>query len=290
MASQIWIPKFIIPTGYSGHFLDSFVLQYEPGITEGRISFTFRKLCDEATNKTATSESSSVPPIAPPPDGKTSCDRPKRVLFLTDSVLSNMPEYLFESVQNHVCIKKINYQLADIDNFSPEFAHSDIVIISDGINDLSRYGKTAETLADITTSRFREYAVRYPDTKFVLNSVLLTRDHPWLNREVNKFNSLMFTLAENTRNLYFFDSDRLMYKSNLKQRQIYATGYLSSGLSEQNMFNSQSNNGIHISLQARRMVTWQLVNAVGYLAGCRGPRFRSCEWLRCVTTRSSRAG
>ena len=265
-------------------------LQYEPDVTGSRISFTFRKLNSESSEAPVTGDKSAVPPIAPPSSQKTSCDRLKRVLFLTDSVLSNTPEHLFEAAQNHVCIKKINYQLADVDNYSPEFEHTDVVIISCGINDMARYGKSATTLADIVTSRFREYAARYPNTKFILNSVLLTRDHPWLNREVNKFNSFMFSLAEKTRNLSFFDSDRLIYRSDLRQRQIFVSSDLKSGLSEQTMFNSQSNNGIHISFQARKMVTWQLVNAVGYLSGCRGARFRNCDWLRGVTTRSSRAG
>ena len=94
-------------------------------------------------------------------------DRLKRVLFLTDSVLSTLsssPEYLFEAAQKHVYQEdKLSAgRVADIDNFSPEFAHSDIVIVSCGINDLSRYGKTAETLADIALQR-----VRYPNTKFI---------------------------------------------------------------------------------------------------------------------------
>ena len=91
-------------------------------------------------------------------------DRLKRVLFLTDSVLSTLsssPENLFEAAQKHVYQEdKLSAgRVADIDNFSPEFAHSDIVIVSCGINDLSRYGKT-----DIATSRFREYDTRTPSS------------------------------------------------------------------------------------------------------------------------------
>ena len=134
-------------------------LQYEPDVTGSRLSFTFHKLRSEPT------------PIAPPSAVKISAasagDRLKRVLFLTDSVLSTLsssPEYLFEAAQKHVYQEdKLSAgRVADIDNFSPEFAHSDIVIVSCGINDLSRYGKTAETLADIALQR-----VRYPNTKFI---------------------------------------------------------------------------------------------------------------------------
>ena len=48
-----------------------------------------------------------------------------------------MPENIFGQIQYHVCIKKMNYYLTDLFNFEPQFKHSNFVIISLGINDLS---------------------------------------------------------------------------------------------------------------------------------------------------------
>ena len=257
----------------------------EPDAKGGRISFTFRKLI--ATAPTASpsvipsdsQQDSPVPTISatPPPQPL----RPTRVLFLTDSILASTPVHLFENIPNHICIKRKEYQLANLDQYQSEFEYTDVVVLSMGINDLSRYGHTARTLADCIAPRLKHYSHRYPDTKFVFNSVLLTRDIKWCNKEVHVFNQLMFELSRDTRNLYFFDSDRFAEKKfseNKYIRSFFAT--------------DRSNNGIHISLDMRKIIVSELVNSIGYLSGVRAAKFGKAQWLYNVTTRRSwgRAG
>ena len=237
-------------------------------ISDGRLSLTFRKMRPSAPKPSAT------PPSSAPSSGTPSPPTtPKRVLLLTDSILSGTPEYIFEAAEGHVCIKKTNYYLSELDGFAPEFPHTDIVIVSCGINDMLKRGLSGRVLADTASGMFKSYAARYPGTQFVFNSVLMTRRNAKLNDEVDCFNSIIFGLAENTRNLSFFDSDKCLYRSTLNSNDVFAR-----------------DDNVHISFQARKLVTGQLVNAIGTLSGCKGTRFRRCDWLRCVTTRSSRSG
>ena len=239
----------------------------EPEVTDSRVSFTFRRLVDVPVE-----EKPTIPPIAPHPSPKSN-NKQTRVLLLTDSIHSSTPSFIFDAIPNHVCIKKVNYKLTDIhDGFRDEFPYTDVVIVSCGINDLSRYGHTANSLADIVCRRFKQYSVQYPNTKFIFNSVLLTRDHQWVNTEVRLFNQYMFELSRSTRNMYYFDSDRLVAQCGIRRP------YLLQG------------QGIHVTLDVRKLVTRELANSVGFLAGSRAARFQRCGWLRHVTTRSSWAG
>ncbi len=251
----------------------------EPDAKGCRISLTFRKLIT-STPPSNSQQDSPIPARAtpaPPPQPS----RPTRVLLLTDSILASTPVHLFENIPNHICIKRKEYQFANLDQYQSEFEYTDVVILSMGINDLSRYGHTARTLADCIAPRLKHYSHRYPDTKFVINSVLLTRDIKWCNKEVHIFNQIMFELSRDTRNLSFFDSDRFAEKKfneNKHIRSFFAT--------------DRSNNGIHISLDMRKIIVSELVNSVGYLSGIRAAKFGKAQWLYNVTTRSSwsRAG
>ena len=239
----------------------------DPAVSTSRVSFTIRRLVAISPEETK----QDIPPITPP-SPPTQDKKQKRVLLITDSVHSSMPTFLFDSISDHVCIKKVNYKLTDLDpGFSGEFAYTDIVIVSCGVNDLSRYGHTANSLADIMCKLFKQYSFRYPNTKFIFNSLLLTRDHKWLNTEIKSFNRYMFDLSRNTRNIYYFDSDRLVAQCGIKR--IYS-----------------DSNGIHVSLDVRKLVARELVNSVGWINGSRAPRFQSCGWLRNMTARSSWAG
>ena len=240
--------------------------------TGSRVSFTFRYVVNPPK-----SDPSPVPAVHRPLTPKTdeTNTSPSRILFLTDSIHSRTPTYLFDSnITNHIVVKKTNYQLADVFNFHDEFAYTDIVIVSCGINDISRYNHTANSLADIICAKFKHYCARYPNTKFIFNSILLTtgRNSRWLNPEVNLLNKYMFELASVTPNLYYFDSDKLVEKSSF--RQVYIP-------------RSEGGNDIHISTEVRKLIVRELVNSVGMLAGCRGDGFRRCRWLRNVTTRGS---
>ena len=69
--------------------------------------------------------------------------RRSRVLLVQDSMYHDTPESLFEQVPGYTCVKRVNYELANLFGFEPEFKYSKAVVISGGINDLARYGKTA---------------------------------------------------------------------------------------------------------------------------------------------------
>ena len=256
----------------------------DPQIREGRISLTFRRLVPASSPSTPPSQS-TVPPIAPPPEQPK---KPVRVLLLTDSIHSSTPDYLFETIPNHVCIKQIEYQLENFDKWSSQFSYTDYVILSMGINDLSRYGHSAKSLADCVIQKLKFFCHKFPRTKFIFNSVLLTRDHDWCNREVKTFNSIVHDLSRFMQNLYFFDSDGILVnqKPFAGNKSFYEGGSRSS-LTDSSMRDARSNNGIHISLEMRRLIMSELVRGVGFLSGCRSEKFRSCNWMYNVTSRSS---
>ena len=59
------------------------------------------------------------------------------ILFITDSIHQNIPAQRLSG--NTQCIKRINWELHNIDKFEHIFKDSEVVFISCGINDLSRY-------------------------------------------------------------------------------------------------------------------------------------------------------
>ena len=205
-----------------------------------RISLTFRWL---ASHPTEQNQPTPIPPVTEPRS-----DRPKRVLFLTASVHGGTPEHIFESIPNHICIKQKEYQLTNIDKYSDQFEYTDVVVVSMGINDLSRYGHSAQSLANSITRSLQSYSVKYPNCVFIFNSLLLTRDYQRLNDEVELFNRMMFDFTRNSRNVSFFDSHH--FSMNLEVPSFYIQGQKGS-INEQSMRNGQSNNGIHVSLQLR---------------------------------------
>ena len=137
--------------------------------------------------------------------------------------------------------------------------------MSCGINDLARYGKTASTLADITFSRLAKCCRDNPNTNFIFNSILLTKNSDWLNREIDQFNVYVYDLSKSIPNLTFFDSHAL-----IKDYSERGSGPV---------WSRSDRNGIKFDVSVLKMVTWELVNSVGYLAGSHAPRFRSCRWL-----------
>ena len=258
----------------------------EPDIPGGRISFTFRHLLNPARI------TPPATPIVSDPRPQTHSDtstKPVRVLLITDSIHASTPTHIFESLPRHICIKRVEYQLANLDKYRHEFEYSDIVIISMGINDLHKYGHTARSLADCIGPRLKDYSQRFPHTKFIFNSVLLTRDYRRLNTEIRVFNQIIFELSRDIRNLSYFDSDRFAEIKSSESKHIqdfYATGPRRLDF-DRSMRDHKSNDGIHVCFEMRKMITEELVTSVGYLTGIQGDRFRRCPWLRNVTTRSS---
>ena len=239
----------------------------EPTVQGGRISLTFRRIIKPSPTPTSPKQQRTPQsPISAAPKH----DRPTRVLLITDSILASTPTHIFETLPKHICIKHFEPQLANIDKYSAEFEYSDVVIISMGVNDLNKYKHTPHSLADCIGPRLKNYSTRYPNTKFIFNSLLLTTDK-WLNDQICVFNQIIFEMSRNIRNLSYFDSDRFSEKK-FAENQHIKNFYV---------------DGIHVSLPMRKLITNELVASVGYLTGLQGDRYRRCEWLRNVTTRSS---
>ena len=233
--------------------------------TEPRISFTFRHLTDPPTKN-------AIPPIKRPEPVKPtiSTGSKHRVLFLTDSTLSTTPEYAFDRVTDHQCIKKINYRLTDIFNFDAEFAFSKFVLIACGVNDMSRYGLSAHALADMVTKRLTDTCNKHTNTMFVFSSVLHTSKHKWLNGEIDCFNQIMFELSTTVPNLRFLD----MHQAILNDLQ-------SDRL--RTVIDPRDKHGVHLTLDAKKLATYQLVSAVELIVGRRmglvkGSRVRGWSW------------
>ena len=123
------------------------------------------------------------------------------------------------------------------------------------------------------TPKLLQYSRRYPRCKFIFNSLLLTIDYIWLNHEVKLFNSLMFDLTRRVRNVYFFDSHYFT-------EEICDSMNQSVNVERSAMRNDQSNNGIHIALRLRRLITAELVSGVAILTGTAGVSVGHCRWIR----------
>ena len=215
-----------------------------------RISFTFRKL-DPTYNQ-------APPPVIPPvkefvtvPD----TPKPKRVLFITDSILSGFPVNLLNNC-DIVCIKKApaSKLLTNIDNFEHEFRYTDYVFISAGINDLSRYGYTGASLGSFISDRIRQWSAKYPNTVFIFNSLLHAHRGRWLNERVDTVNRILFDLSLELygSNYWFFDSHAAI-----------------AGVGTQFPIISPVGNGIHISYKACQYLSRTVVQAIGaYEADC----------------------
>ena len=78
--------------------------------------------------------------------GKTTMTR---TLFLWDSILSSVSSQSLKINSRDMCIKKMLYYLTDFSNYEPEFEYSDKVIISSGINDITRRYLSPEIVSDV---------------------------------------------------------------------------------------------------------------------------------------------
>ena len=237
--------------------------------SEPRISFGFRRLKHEASAP----RRPPAPPITRPEAYRSPNSIPtgthERCLLLTDSILSSAPTSIFSQISNLRCIKKSNKRLVDIFNFEPEFAITNTVIISAGVNDLSCYGLTARTLADIVCNRLRHTCRKHPGTKFMFNSVLNVHNkHDWLNKEIDTFNGFMYELSLSVPNLAFFDSHAILMNDGISQ---HLGGVI----------DLDDRRGIHITWKARKLITDQMVFAVeltSCLSGGKRPTGKLKNW------------
>ncbi|MCP4262086.1 MAG: alpha-ketoglutarate-dependent dioxygenase AlkB [Planctomycetes bacterium] len=240
----------------------------DPSINRPRISLTFRKLV--TPTPTPKSGSIPVPPVAPPSQQATlpqTHTRHSRVLLIHDSMFQDTPERAFEHVPGFTCVKRPNYQLANMFKFESEFRHAKTVIISCGVNDLSRYGETAKSLADTVCPRLVECCNKFKGVNFVFTSITNSRGNRWLNDEIFRFNSILHDLARGLQNLMFFDAHGMISRAGPKAA-----------------YDSNDRNGIHLSLEVRKLVTRGLASCVGKLAGSHLLYHRNFEWLYYIPT------
>ena len=206
-----------------------------------RVSFTFRKLDPKATPVPRL----SIPPIKEDAVPDCSLAPNKRVLFLSDSVNSGLRSHMFHNT-GLTCIKKDLFQLSRLGDYEDEFGYTDYVIISAGINDISRYGHTAESISSHITNKLRVWVQKYPDTIFIFNSILYTK-FVWLNKRVCDINRAIFNLSlelYDYDNFYFLDSHARLRSAKLRDTI------------------SPKGNGIHISQEAANTVQNCIVNCI----------------------------
>ena len=94
---------------------------------------------------------------------------------------------------------------------------------------------------------------KHSNTVFVFNSIASSA-FPWLNVEINEFNRIMFELSMDVENLYFLDSHDVLMGSQVISRR---GAILWKG------------DGVHMTLEAKRVVTECLVEGVKYLHSTR---------------------
>ena len=218
-----------------------------------RVSLTFRKLIQCSNYQSSNSHHTpQVPPIHKPiTTHNHNTPTPTRILLLTDSIHSTFPTHMFP--EPLVCIKKLDFKLTNIINFEHEFNYTDFVIFSSGINDLSRYDHTSQSLIHEMRGLFETFCVKYPKTTFIFNSILRTK-FDWLNVEVDDFNKEIFEMSLSPRceNLWYFDSHHILTQINNRVRVFLPNG-----------------NGIHITFAAKKHVSWSLVQCIKLLAKSR---------------------
>ena len=227
-------------------------IESDPSVTEPRVSLTFRhkssvqpparKRAPPVRGPTAHPAEKVLKPSCAPP-GHCSSDH-SRILFLTDSILSGCQPQMFKDLSGYTTIKKTNYDMCNFINYKDEFLYTDIVVISGGINDLARNGHSAESLADVVLPRLEKCSKDFPNTKFVINSVIMTNQRH-INEHGVRFNGYLSNFCTHFSNMIFFDSHKFMLDHHHKLAG--------------NIYNQLDANGIHITPQACRMIGEQLV-------------------------------
>ena len=215
----------------------------QPEVQDCRMSLTFRRLSQNAPPR------QKIPRIHKPTHKPMVTEQPQpkeRLLFLTDSLLRDLPFDL----PNVQCVKREMYQLSKILEHEQYISGSKIVIISSGINDLSRYDHNHHSLS-CNFKRNIDYLIeKYPNTTFIFNSLVLTR-LSWLNEEIKHFNSFIFELSNSVSKLWFFDSHHICTVLYQKGETIV----------------DPDGNGIHLTVLSKREIARCLATCVRELMG-----------------------
>lgn len=146
------------------------------------------------------------------------------------------------------CVKKELMQLAHISDYEREFSYTDYVVVSAGVNDISRYGHTADSISSFICDKLRLWVTKYPDTVFIFNSILSTK-FSWLNQRVYNVNKALFDLSlelYDKGNMFILDSHHSLMRSRLPSDSIL----------------SPKGNGIHISHDASRVIQRNIVDSI----------------------------
>ena len=88
------------------------------------------------------------------------------------------------------------------------------MILSCGVNDLSQYGKSANTLTDLVCHKLDNVCRRHHNTNFIFKSITHSCDKALLNREIDTFNHYMYELSRRVPNLSFLDSHEMIKSIN----------------------------------------------------------------------------
>ena len=97
------------------------------------------------------------------------------------------------------------YKLSDIDGFEPEFQYTNTVVMAAGINDLSKLYHTPEQVCDILLPRLKRYSRMYPNTMFIICTVLRVADR---NSGMNKYVDVLNDYERNfaLKRKYFYEN------------------------------------------------------------------------------------
>ena len=213
------------------------------------LNFTFKKNCPRALK------------TRPPPIGLPgTLTNPKRdlllgnnthrTLFLTDSILGNITPTSLSCRKNERCIKKRMYYLTDTPQYEAEFEYTSTVVISAGVNDLTRKRLTPEAICDVIVPQLKKYSIRYPNTQFVINSIILTSCKK-TNMYIRQLNSYIYDSIKYLKNVHFFNSDSILFSINKK-----------------NFYTDRFGIGIHITNQAVEHIKYNLIS---FLMNMKGP-------------------
>ena len=99
-------------------------------------------------------------------------------------------------------------------------SYSDTVIISAGINDLTRKRMLPQYVCDIVVPYKRKISAKYPNTRFIVNSTILSS-----SRQLNGFILTLDKYIEESLsklpNFHFLNSHRVMCEYDNKGHKVY---------------------------------------------------------------------
>ncbi len=165
-----------------------------------RISVTYRVLSTAGSAQTSPTGSSGTTSYNHPPGLPT----PKRVLILSDSKNSSFDCSLFHGPV--VAFRQNLYYLRDLERHRRAIEHSDIVLISSGINDIRKNNIDAVKLHN----HVRHFTSQFHNTEFLFDSIsplAMTADRfNVTNRCIDELNELFLNLSLHSDNFKLFDN------------------------------------------------------------------------------------